>query len=676
MRLRHALLLLLLGLPAAARLGAQDPATVEALAPLLMAGDRRAFDAGLFARSLTNPDEGVRRLAAMTIGRIGDRRGTPLLVTALKDQSRNVVTDAVFALGLLQDSSAVEPLITRLRDADTLSSDAAGEAASALAKIGSEAAVRFLGDVLASGAGLARERRLAMVPNALLESWRLGRRAPIPAMLPYASDTSVDLRWRAIYALARLRAPEAANVILRAIRDDDATVRETAAKALTRSYADSARLPAKTVLAELGRAFDDPRPGVRINALGAAASWRDSSLAERAVRLLSDADANVRVQAVTTLGELRGEVALAALDAVFDRKDASWAMRRAALTGLAKSDTVRFARRALGWSRSPDVRDRIAAIDGWGAVKPSDDGVFLGGVRDADPRVQAAALAAWRAARGRADTAMLQAARGWLTNRDADLRGAALDALRGSAQLDDLDDVLAAFRAGSSDSELDARLAALNILADLAKRNPDLADRLSDPARRWFLAPPEDALLRAAAATQWPALAARWGAAWPLETGRSLEDYRGIVRTLVLAKQNPKVILEVEGKGTLELELFGREAPMTVANFLRLVDRRYFDGNRWHRVVPNFVVQDGDRTGTGNGGPGWSIRDEINRQRYSVPMLGMALSGPDTGGSQWFINLSAQPHLDGRYTIFGRVSGSYNTLARIVQGDVIRSIHR
>ena len=94
---------------------------------------------------------------------------------------------------------------------------------------------------------------------------------------------------------------------------------------------------------------------------------------------------------------------------------------------------------------------------------------------------------------------------------------------------------------------------------------------------------------------------------------------------------------------------------ITVEHFLDLVDRHFFDGNRWHRVVPNFVVQDGDPRGDGWGGPPGTIRDEINRVRYDAPVLGMALDGPDSGNSQWFINLSPQPHLDGTYTVFGRV---------------------
>ena len=661
---------------AAAPLAAQDPATVEALAPLLMAGDRRAFDEALFSRSLLSPESAVRRTAAVTLGRIGDRRGTPLLIAALKDPDRNVVADVCFALGLLQDSSAVDPIISRLRDADSLSADAVGEAASALAKIGGANAARFLTDALGSGGGLSRARREALVPNALLESWRLGPRAAIPTLLQFASDTSVDLRWRAVYALGRLRAPSAGTVMLRAMRDQDAMVRETAAKTLTRAFADSAQLPAKTVTGELVRGFDDERPGVRVNALAAAATWRDSLLAPRALRLLFDPDPNVRVQAVSTLGELGGAAALTAVDAVFDRRDASWAMRRAALAALARSDSSRFVRRAAGWSASADVRERIAALDGWGARKPSDVAVFRSGLADVDLRVQAAALAAWRAARPAGDSGVLAAGRERLMSRDTDIRAAALETLKGKAVLDDLDDVLAAWRLGASDSELDARLTALGILADLAKRFPGVIDRLTDPSRRSFFDRPGDGLLRRAAETEWPALAERWGPSRPFETGWTIEDYRGVVRTFLLAKANPKVVVEVEGKGSIEIELLAREAPLTVANFLRLVDRHYFDGNRWHRVVPNFVVQDGDRTGTGNGGPGWSIRDEITRQRYSVPMLGMALSGPDTGGSQWFINLSAQPHLDGRYTIFGRISGSYGTLYRIVQGDVIRSIHR
>jgi len=129
-------------------------------------------------------------------------------------------------------------------------------------------------------------------------------------------------------------------------------------------------------------------------------------------------------------------------------------------------------------------------------------------------------------------------------------------------------------------------------------------------------------------------------------------------------------------RGTLEIELLSAEAPLTVAAFIGLVERRYFDGTRWHRVVPNFVVQDGDPRGDGWGGPGFVLRDEVNPTRYEVGTVGMALSGPDTGGSQYFITHSPQPHLDGIYPVFGRVVAGGAVLDAIAMGDRIRSIHR
>ena len=108
-----------------------------------------------------------------------------------------------------------------------------------------------------------------------------------------------------------------------------------------------------------------------------------------------------------------------------------------------------------------------------------------------------------------------------------------------------------------------------------------------------------------------------------------------------------------------------------MSNFLSLARSGYYRNTRFHRVVPNFVAQDGDPRDDGNGGPGYSIRDEMNRQRYERGAVGMALSGPDTGGSQYFLTHSPQPHLDGHYTIFARLVTGYDVLDRIVQGDLI-----
>ena len=124
-------------------------------------------------------------------------------------------------------------------------------------------------------------------------------------------------------------------------------------------------------------------------------------------------------------------------------------------------------------------------------------------------------------------------------------------------------------------------------------------------------------------------------------------------------------------RGDLDLLLNADAAPRTVANFLKLAAMGFYDGVLFHRVVPDFVVQAGCPRGDGWGGPEWTIRCEINRLSYVRGTLGMALAGKDTGGSQWFICHSAQPHLDGRYTVFGKLVKGWDVLDAIEQGDHI-----
>jgi cyclophilin family peptidyl-prolyl cis-trans isomerase len=148
-------------------------------------------------------------------------------------------------------------------------------------------------------------------------------------------------------------------------------------------------------------------------------------------------------------------------------------------------------------------------------------------------------------------------------------------------------------------------------------------------------------------------------------------DYR---RALSRKNGSVRAILTTQ-KGTFTIEFLPEDAPLTVDNFIKLARSKYFDGLEVHRVVANFVMQDGDPRGDGNGGPGWSIRCEINMVPYERGAVGMALSGKDTGGSQWFVTHSPQPHLDGGYTVFGRVNETgMKVVDKIVRGDKIVSV--
>jgi cyclophilin family peptidyl-prolyl cis-trans isomerase len=148
-------------------------------------------------------------------------------------------------------------------------------------------------------------------------------------------------------------------------------------------------------------------------------------------------------------------------------------------------------------------------------------------------------------------------------------------------------------------------------------------------------------------------------------------DYR---RALMRKDGSVRAIVTTE-KGPFTIEFDPEEAPLTVDNWVKLARAGYFNGLEVHRVVPNFVMQDGDPRGDGNGGPGWSIRCEINMLPYDRGAVGMALSGKDTGGSQWFVTHAPQPHLDGGYTVFGHVAEKdMNVVDSIVRGDRIISV--
>jgi cyclophilin family peptidyl-prolyl cis-trans isomerase len=127
-------------------------------------------------------------------------------------------------------------------------------------------------------------------------------------------------------------------------------------------------------------------------------------------------------------------------------------------------------------------------------------------------------------------------------------------------------------------------------------------------------------------------------------------------------------------KGDVKINLFEQEARETVKNFARLAGRKYFDGLSFHRVVPGFVVQGGDPKGSGWGGPGHSILCEINPHRYERGVVGMALAGKDTGGSQFFITHAAHPHLDGTYTVFGKVTEGMPVVDALTVGDRIMRV--
>ena len=147
----------------------------------------------------------------------------------------------------------------------------------------------------------------------------------------------------------------------------------------------------------------------------------------------------------------------------------------------------------------------------------------------------------------------------------------------------------------------------------------------------------------------------------PAQSEESMKDIRIIVKT---------------DKGDIEAVLYPSKAPVTVANFLNLAKRGYYDGLKFHRVIPDFMIQGGDPTGTGSGGPGYRFEDECTPElKHDKPgIFSMANAGPGTNGSQFFITHVATPHLNGKHTVFGSVTKGQDMVDAVAQGDTIKSI--
>jgi peptidyl-prolyl cis-trans isomerase B (cyclophilin B) len=140
------------------------------------------------------------------------------------------------------------------------------------------------------------------------------------------------------------------------------------------------------------------------------------------------------------------------------------------------------------------------------------------------------------------------------------------------------------------------------------------------------------------------------------------------------AKTFTEAVIQTE-KGEIVFKFYSEDAPNTIANFVKLAEKGFYDGLTFHRVVPNFVAQGGCPKGDGTGGPGYNIKAEFNKQKHLVGTVAMARAmDPDSAGSQFYICLSAIPHLDNQYTVFGQVTKGMDIVETIKIGDVMKKV--
>jgi cyclophilin family peptidyl-prolyl cis-trans isomerase/HEAT repeat protein len=656
---------------------------VNLYARLLAMTDTRQLDTVLINRALASKWAPLRAAATLAIGQIGAERGVrgaPLLRALLKDPDLTVAANAAYALGLIRDTASVGDL-SRVLSANN---EVARESAWALGEIGAPARAAITG-------ALKREGGPGTAIQLLLAAAKL-RPVPVSDIEPYLRAQHPSVVWAAAYAIARTRAPsgvrdlidlEASPALSARPQNVDRSIEISppyadAMSGYQRARAEIARGLAKSAagdslgpkaFAVLSRLVGDVDAHVRVNAIRSLGTYGPIAKASL-IYAAHDQDPNVRIAAAQSFGNVLSREA-ADLPALW-AADTSLMYRSSLL-----ASAVRAGIRPLElqhWAVSPDWRLRAAVASAAGDTLDRPFAISRAAplTHDADARVREAAYAALTppASMTLEDTVHALLING-LRDPDFYVRATAIGALGERPSAADLAAVLTSYSQAGSDSANDARLAAIQYVVALWKKDGSSlnATWLSHLAQTPIPADP----LERAAGTGIPVWA-KWGSVAP--TAKPLTWYDGVVRAIVMPAHIGKTLNATINtiRGPIRLELFGTDAPITVWNFLSLARSGYYRNTRFHRVVPNFVAQDGDPRDDGNGGPGYAIRDEMNRRRYERGAVGMALSGPDTGGSQYFVTHSPQPHLDGHYTVFGRVVGGYAVLDKIVQGDLITSV--
>ena len=621
-------------------------------------------------RMVGDSEARIRRRAALAIGRVGLADGVPPLLGVLTDPDPEVRQMAAFALGLLGDRRARDPLVGALTDPSPL---VQGSAAEALGLLGDATAADAISAIVArvvqSGA-LAQPpddaddaRRDTPTAACRLALFALVRLKAYPQLAAAVLDVGGQPKahwWPVAFALQRLEDKRALPALLTLARDANPYTRAFAVKGLA-ALKDRSALPVLLPLMSSGER------SVLVETVRALGRIADPSAVQPLLKVIADAaaDPHVRLEAVSAIASLhQTEVADVLLDVL---ADPSPAMRAAALRSLAAFDPENFVTVLSALDPDPhwSVRAALATVLG---TLPPEHGLprLQAMLADADQRVVPFAIAALVKLKVPTAAALLIER---LKAEDPVVRAAAAEGLGELKPAGGAAALTEAYGFGQRDAMYGARAAALAAIAKYgaAAATPVLRSAFAD----------KDWAVRVRAAMLLKQLD-------PAASADADTQVRPAPTTLAPAAYatvrigNPPVSTHVyldTDRGTIQIEMAVLDAPLTVENFITLARKGYFNGLSVHRVVPDFVVQDGDPRGDGEGGPGYSIRDELNELPYLRGTVGMALDPwPDTGGSQYFITHSPQPHLDAKYTAFGRVIAGMDVVDKLQQWDVIRQV--
>lgn len=718
---QKSLLAILLTLLAAVIVSAQVPLNINV--QVVKAEDAR--DAAPVIALLNDANPKIRLRAALAAGRIGDDKAIEGLGKLMNDKSLEVRAMAVFAIGeiesekgsgaiLAEDSSEVSGAAVMARRLEAAGKIAAANPRGTL----TNALHTFIFDRLGEQAAMDTNRDRLTTLLGLTAALRARPPGIENIVVKFLGDTDARIRMDALNTLARLRSKQGLPDVRHLLKSDtDAVVRAGAARVLGAAED-------KVALALLvDAATNDADSRVRVSAMRSLGLLKDISVLDRLIqhgdRLLAEHKSSKAANPPQKTELLELATALGQLFPNTEHARVVVFLKELRVEdGFSSAETeIAFARvapKAYVEARLPaaieyaDRRVAAAYAQGLGVLATSTDKDlklraaqtltrYIDGMKTGvKPRYQSEMLKAipdlQRANAAFKPDNLNEILRNMLMNDDVNVRATAAELI--GAQPASTENVAVLKSAFSRSFIMDKKSddAQLGIMAALFRLNKResvgiLLNALESPnylvRQRAFrmLADPELQKESPGIASSLESARAKGKdkvkAYSPINgtfLGQVISrdvDYR---RALSRKNGSVKAVFTTQ-KGTFTIDFNPEEAPLTVDNFINLARRGYFNGAEVHRVVANFVMQDGDPTGTGSGGPGLSIRCEVNMLEYERGSVGMALSGKDTGGSQWFVTHSPQPHLDGGYTVFGRVNEKdMKVVDSIVRGDKILTV--
>jgi cyclophilin family peptidyl-prolyl cis-trans isomerase/HEAT repeat protein len=682
---------------------------------ILESEDVRRWDADLSAL-LSHASAAIRRRAAVAAGRIGDERSAGALMALLRaDRDPSVRAAAALALGEIESAASATALIenldiSRAPQVRARAVEALGKIAAALPQTQADRK-REIGasilSVLDAEAGRRSSPSEEVILSALTAVMRARPENATSSIANFLSAYTPAIRATALNSLARLRARDANERVRELLNDSDSIVRANAARVLG---ATEDRASVDAILSRFA-VEEDARTRVSIiRALGAIKDARAAAPIIARSRALFEAyqrapsnggasrpaETSELLELASALGNLLlnapAQDALAFLRSFREAEGARAPEIEIAFARIAPAQylreplTINFAQGAnesnFDWRKAAAVVQGLGEIGrmtsqtgGNSAVSIQADAQLV--LREFLMRPQAsqspapAALALPDALRALAafrppdlETVLIS----FLEATDVFARQTAAELLSEIPANERIRRALvSALPSAMRETANDATLAILDALGKQQHAEASAAVQTALASGDHLVRRRAVSLLRAAGAGDFSQQIGTVSSTF------TREDY---ARALRRRASRVRAVVSTD-KGVFTIELLPDDAPLTVHNFIRLASGggQVFDNTVFHRVVPNFVIQGGDYTrGDGNGGPPYQIRCEINDVPYARGAVGMALSGKDTGGSQWFVTHSPQPHLDGGYTVFGRVTEGMDVVDRITRGDRILSV--